>query len=461
VVAITAAEVGDEQPLTASVWQRPWPSEPSRQALAWRQAAAALVLALLGQTEPLWSVLKGSPDPESRSRLVHRLGPGGVEARGLIERLEREQDDSVRRALVLALGEYGDRQVPAKLRQGLVPTLLRWYRDDPDPGLHGAIDWLLRHPREGSKPRPLAWGQGKQLRQIDEELAGRRRAGRPARDRGWYVNGQGQTLVVVDARRPFLMGARHDEAGRRPEENLHWRHVRRRFAIANRPVTGAEFERFLKANPAVKYTPAALYSPSPDCPVVNVKWYEAAQYCRWLSEQEGVPEHQMCYPSVAEIEKCKDGRAHLRLPPDYLKRRGYRLPTEAEWEFACRAGTRTSRYYGSAPDLLPRYAWYVGNTEDRTEPVGQLKPNDLGLFEMLGNVLTWCQEGDPRDQTGTREAPGPDEEDRQPIVEGTLRAARGSAFTYHQTLVRAAPRYQFDPQGSNFTVGLRVVRTCD
>ena len=71
---------------------------------------------------------------------------------------------------------------------------------------------------------------------------------------------------------------------------------------------------------------------------------------------------------------------------------GYRLPTEAEMEYATRAGALTSRYYGETEELLPKYAWYNKNSQERTWPVGSLKPNDLGLFDVQGNVYTWCQE---------------------------------------------------------------------
>jgi formylglycine-generating enzyme required for sulfatase activity len=80
------------------------------------------------------------------------------------------------------------------------------------------------------------------------------------------------------------------------------------------------------------------------------------------------------------------------LASDWLSRRGYRLPTEAEWEYASRAGTVTSYYFGESRELLGRYAWYLDNSEERSWPVGSLLPNALGLFDMHGNVFNWCQD---------------------------------------------------------------------
>jgi formylglycine-generating enzyme required for sulfatase activity len=81
----------------------------------------------------------------------------------------------------------------------------------------------------------------------------------------------------------------------------------------------------------------------------------------------------------------------MKLAANYLKRSGYRLPTEAEMEFATRGGSVTSRYYGETEELLSNYAWYNKNGRDRSWPVGGKKPNDLGLFDVRGNVFTWCQ----------------------------------------------------------------------
>ena len=90
------------------------------------------------------------------------------------------------------------------------------------------------------------------------------------------------------------------------------------------------------------------------------------------------------------MDQIKEG---MQLPRDYLHRTGYRLLTEAEWEYACRAGSSTSRFFGSSEELLSEYGWYTANTfNERPWPVGQLKPNDLGLFDVYGNVWEWGQD---------------------------------------------------------------------
>src|SRR5262249_40032513 len=137
------------------------------------------------------------------------------------------------------------------------------------------------------------------------------------------------------------------------------------------------------------------------------------------------------------------------------ERSGYRLPTEAEWECACRAGARTARYYGDCDGLLKEYAWYIGNSSDHSWPVGTKKPNDWGLFDMHGNVWAWCQScaSDAAGQTLD------DKGDRLTIWDKEIRSLRGSTFSDSPLESRAARRNTTVPGQVVKYLGFRVART--
>jgi hypothetical protein len=239
-----------------------------------------------------------------------------------------------------------------------------------------------------------------------------------------------------------------------------------------------------------KYSVVEQWARTPDSPVISINWYQAVSYCNWLSKQEGMPESEWCYEPLQDPKTISvmagssigllcgslgtlaatcglhPERIHneykegMRLAKNYLKRKGYRLPTEAEMEYATRAGAVTSRYYGETDELLEEYAWYSKNGEDHTWPVGGKKPNDLGLFDMQGNAFTWCQERYRADAPVRFGGISDDKEDETLVIRNTdLRVLRGGSCLSRAFTVRSAYRFSDGPAGRGDDFGLRLART--
>ncbi len=153
----------------------------------------------------------------------------------------------------------------------------------------------------------------------------------------------------------FLMGSAPtgDSDARKFEKPQHEVEINK-FYLGKYPIT---HEQYLAV---MKKSPYPVQEDSIKNPVENVTWDDAQEFCRQLSS---------------------------------MTRKDYRLPSEAEWEYACRAETTTPFYFGNNANLLNEYAWYVANSQDLTHPVGQKKPNKWGLYDMYGNVAEWCQDG--------------------------------------------------------------------
>jgi formylglycine-generating enzyme required for sulfatase activity len=161
----------------------------------------------------------------------------------------------------------------------------------------------------------------------------------------------------------------------------------------------------------------------------------------------------------------------MAMPERYLGRTGYRLPTEAEWEFAVRAGTTTSRFFGSSEAHLGEYAWFARhpprNKTDppdpadpsRTSRVGLLRPNDLGLFDVYGNVWEWTQDRVSRHQAGDVHEDADD--DVRVVSDTDARTRRGGAFPYESAMARSAARGTVTslPFQRRDNVGFRIART--
>ncbi len=352
----------------------------------------------------------------------------------------------MRRALILTLGCYRAEEIPPGERERLTNKLVELYRDDPDAGIHGAAEWTLRK-----------WNQPKTLEAADVDLKKREDWG----ERRWHVNRLGQTLAVIDGPVEFLMGAPNHDRERIGEDQPPRRMaIPRRYSISTKEVTVEQFEQFLKTHTEFKPEGSGQdsirpYSPDPDGPCIVVEWYAAAAFCNWLSEREGLPQNQWCY----QPNKDKAYKEGMTIPADVLDRKGYRLPTEAEWEYACRAGSVTSRYYGVSLELLEKYEWYRTNSHDRAWSCGSLMPNDLGLFDMLGNVYEWSQDANmarrPEKSGGSIDKILESEE----VKTDVYRVLRGGAFGVGPSDARAARRSVDLPMNATIYYGFRLART--
>jgi serine/threonine protein kinase/formylglycine-generating enzyme required for sulfatase activity len=439
---ILSSEIDREPPLDAK--------EGDKEKLAKRQANAAVVLLRMNQSAQVWPLLKHSPDPRVRSYLIHRLSPLGAGAKAIVERLGAEPDVTIRRALLLSLGEYGEKEFSPEDRKRLLPKLQVMYRTANDPGLHASAEWLLRTWKQEPWLKQVndEWAKDTELRR--ERLEGIKQlltSGKAKTPPQWYVNGQGQTMVAIPGPVEYLMGSPLTEAERRDNESQHKRRIARSFSLAATSVTKEQFLRFM---PRFQHSEIRRY-PDPTCPMGGVTWYEAAAYCNWLSKEEGIPEDQWCYEIKGEETKLKANSVNLS---------GYRLPTEVEVEYATRAGAVTARYFGETEELLPKYAWYTKNSKERTWPVGSLKPNDLGLFDVLGNVFTWCQESYYKEYPkGKQGKVSEDREDDLVILNTSIGVLRGSSFVTQPSIGRSANRLNLVRSTRSYSVGFRPART--
>jgi formylglycine-generating enzyme required for sulfatase activity len=459
--AVSVARTSTEgPPLACSVWHRPVISEEARDRLAERQARAAIALFRIGKLGEVMPLLRHSADPRLRSFIINWLSPLGADAAVLATALDGlpiatrptpaqsqsfrdavlfHAETSQRRALILALGTYAAEGLSAVDREPLTSKLLDVYRTDPDSGIHGAAAWTLSQ-----------WGQRAKLAAIDAELARLSDRG----DRRWFVNSQGQTFAVIGGPVEFRMGSPPADPDRvAPNEILHHRLIRRRFAIAATEVSVRQFQAFLHDTHDSRFSYLTRYSPDPDGPQVGTSWYQAAAYCNWLSRREGLPE---CY----EPNPSRQDPLAMKIKPDALSLGGYRLPTEGEWEYACRAGAETSRYFGASVELLGRYAWYNATAQAHAWRCGSLLPNELGLFDMLGNAHEWGQDV----RLPYRADSGGQVTEPETIINSLVdlsnpRQLRGGAFINQQANLRSAYRAWSQPSGQNTFDGFRPSRT--
>ena len=242
----------------------------------------------------------------------------------------------------------------------------------------------------------------------------------------------GYEMIAV-APGEFWMGAPSSESGRDPDEEYHRVTLRRPFLLGRTEVTQAQWREIMGGNPS--------HFRGLDLPVEQVSWFDAVEFANLLSEREGLTPVYRISGSYVQWDRDADG---------------YRLPTEAEWEYAARAGADTL-YAGS--DSPSSVAWYKDNSSSRTHEVAQKTPNAWGLYDMSGNVWEWCWDWHPC-QTG-KACPSPyPGTSVDPIGEasGSERIYRGGSWKEPRSKVRNANRGFYKPSSTNSHRGLRLAR---
>ena len=249
----------------------------------------------------------------------------------------------------------------------------------------------------------------------------------------------------------FTMGSPTNELGRGSNETQYQVTLTRSFFMQKYEVTQSEFQA------RMGYNPSHFSSCGGNCPVERVTWHEAAAYSNAVSRAAGLPECFTCTGSGTSVA-CEVAAAYTGA--NYYNCLGYRLPTEAEWEYAYRAGTTTAFYNGGITNTscspldanADAIAWYCGNAQSKTHPVGGKQPNAWGLYDMAGNVWEWCY-----DWFGTY----PTQAATDPVgaATGTARVRRGGGWDYLADVVRAAQRSVSTPTSRYYSVGFRVVRS--
>ena len=408
------------------------PTESERLAAGRQRARAAIALIQLGELRVATRAFRDAGDPEGLTQFVYQARERGLQPAELVAAFNSATDVRERFALLLALGEFPPAAFTRSDRSHLEARLLDWYSHDRSPAIHGASGWLLH-----------AWGLRPKATVADCPDAASDPGGGPS----WFVDAVGDDRLPFVACAPgeFLMGSSTTETDRDNDERIHRVILTRPFAIGVHEVTRDQFERYQRSTGIEPKRSDA----DPSSPAVGVTWYEAVSYCRWLTRQSGLAESDQCYDDPGPLKKDADG-----FPEDWPfhpERRGYRLPTEAEWEYACRAGTVTPFSFGSDRGLLSRYGWFQENAGRNPRGWGELRPNFFGLFDLHGNAIEWCHDRyvgyDPVlavDPLGDRD--------------GKYRVYRGGAWTGGSRLCRSADRDLGIPT-DRAGLGFRLART--
>lgn len=430
----------------------------------------ATIALFFGDLDAAEQVLLPAEDPVCRTLLIHNFANWRGDLAPLCSRLRTAGSGPLQSCVCLAIGLLQPESLTPAERQVATEMLTAQYQSANDAPTHGAAGWALR-----------SWGLP--LPPLTASAA----PGRESAGRGWFRSSMGLSMVRIEPG-SFVMG--DPDANLFPDRLQHGVTITQPYFLADREISRDLFEAFL-TDPAYPESekpspqrplPDADVSPTGAHPVQFVTWREAALFCNWLSRREGC---RPCYTRAqdrpdsgdtsgpaSEIEASEIAASQVdgseidasAITTSEVWRwdrsaDGYRLPTEAEWEFACRAGTTTTFSFGNDVTLLPRYATVSGLRLVPTRPCGSLLPNAWGLFDMYGNVWEWCWDWfAPFESPPDVDPSGPDE----PLEGAGQRVVRGGGVVTPSGDPDSAARSGIDPETAAFrNLGFRVARNAE
>jgi serine/threonine protein kinase/formylglycine-generating enzyme required for sulfatase activity len=374
-----------------------------------------LVLLALGEARAAAEILCLGRDADGRTAFIHDFKEwhGDLSDVATLLHSSRDVDADLRSGVSAGLGFIDVSSLGLAEREALVATLKKLYVSAADGGTHSAVAWTLQKWRM-------------ELPALAPSVA-------TDPNRSWFVNGRNMKLLRIPSG-TFI---------KEPEGKARKITISTSFLMCDREVSVDLFRRFVddadyptKERPQqVNWASVRQTSPTADCPMNMVSWRDAVLFCNWLSVKEG---KTACYRFVDENCVC-----------DFAAD-GYRLPTEAEWEYAYRARSLTPFAYGSQDEHMGDYEYFIGNSKSRTWPGAHKLPNGWGLFDMWGNVSEWCWDwvsaSPPQDSIDPR---GPAQGKRHVAAGGHYLGLPGQRYFQYGS-VGAMPNTGFRVMCANF-----------